>query len=507
MQRRDKNKPAEAVSAGITRRAALGSLGTLAAVPSLALYGCAGSDATGASLARDIRQSVGGTVFARGENGYEGVRANIWCANVPERYPAAIVRARSSESVSAAVKYARRNGMRIAIRGGGHNWSAASLRDDALMIDVGGMSGLEIDPDRRIANVQPGVSGGRLFQIASDHGLTFPIAHCPSVPMSGFLLNGGYGFNAGSWGPSAMLIEAMEIVTPDGDIVQASESENPDLFWAARGAGPSFFGIVTSFRLRLLPIPTSVNATTYIFPLDATAEVTAAVDAVRDDIPDTVELSFLAAAGAGPPTTPAVGIVSALSFRDDDAEARRDLRFLTDFAIGREPVVAERAVPVDWPTLFESVAALFPPKANYLGNTIWSDGLLTDIYSPYAEHLSTAPTPQAFSNCITYAPGFAERASRYDAALSMQGQIIALHYAIWSDPSEAAVNEEWFRASTDLFAQHAKGNYIGETDLNLYPEFARTSYSSDAWRQLASLRDRHDPDRRFFDFLGQENQT
>jgi len=494
----------EVMAEEITRRSALGCLGAVAIAPSLVVSGC-GTTESGTSLAADVRQLVRSPVFARGEQGYEEARLNIWCANVPDRFPVAIIRARSAADVSAAIRYAQRNGLRVAIRGGGHNWSAASLRDNALMIDVGGMSGLEIDPDRRVAFVEPGVSGGHLFQSAADLGLTFPVAHCPSVPMSGFLLNGGYGFNAGEWGPSALLIEAVEIVTPSGDIIEASERNHADLFWALRGAGPSFFGVVTRFQLRLLPIPKAVHATTYIFPLESTNEVTAGLDAICDEAPDSVELTFLAAAGAGPPSAPAIGIVSALAFRDDEIDARRDLGFLDGFAVASEPIMAERAVPTDWPTLFESVAALFPPKLNYLGNTIWTDAPVTDLYTPYAEHLQRAPTPHCFSNCVIYPRGFAERVRNYDAALSMQGRILSLQYAIWDDPSEAAANAEWFDASTALFQRHANGHYIGETDLNRYPEFARGSYSEDAWGRLSQLRLEHDPDRRFFDFLGQDD--
>ena len=451
---------------------------------------------------RALAERVTGAVWTPGMPGYETARAGVWHANVPGRFPAAILRAATVDDVVAAVRFARQEGLRVAIRGGGHNWSAASLRDGSLMIDLGGFTAMQIDPERRTARIQPGVSGGALVAEALKFGLVFPIAHCPSVPMSGFLLNGGYGFNAGQWGPSTLMIDEMQIVTADGDLVTASATENPDLFWSARGGGPSFFGVVVGFVVRLQPNPGAILATNYIFPLAATGEATAALQTIRSDCPDNVELTFLASAGAGPPAAPAIGIVSGIAFADDTASAARSLTFMDNFAAAGNAMVKEQRVPMEWPGLFEMVAGLFPAKMNYLGNTIWTDARVDDLYVPYADHLATAPNRHAFSNCVLYPPGFAERAKGYDAALSLQGDTLSLQYAIWSDPAEAAANEKWFRGSIDVFQPHARGHYIGETDLNLYPQFAKGAYADEAWVRLAALRRKHDPDGRFHDFLG-----
>lgn len=451
---------------------------------------------------RALAERVAGAVWTPDMPGYETARAGVWHANVPDRFPAAIVRAATVDDVVAAVRFARQEGLRVAIRGGGHNWSAASLRDGSLMIDLGGLSALHIDSERRTARIQPGVSGGALVAEARKAGLIFPVAHCPSVPMSGFLLNGGYGFNAGQWGPSALMIEEMQIVTAEGDLVAASAIENPELFWAARGGGPSFFGVVVGFLVRLLPDPGAIMATNYIFPLAATSEATAALQAIRADCPDNVELTFLASAGAGPPTAPQIGIVSGIAFADDPASAARSLDFIDNLAASRSAIAREQRVPLDWPGLFEMVAGLFPARMNYLGNTIWTDARVDDLYVPYAGHLAKAPNRHAFSNCVLYPPGFAEKAKSYGAALSRQGDTLSLQYAIWDDPAEAAVNEEWFRGSIALFQPHARGHYIGETDLNLYPQFAKGAYAEEAWARLSALRRKHDPEGRFHDFLG-----
>lgn len=446
---------------------------------------------------------VHGPVSLRGGADYETARKAVWCANAPDRYPAAIIQASSSQDVQTAVRFAKDNGFRIAIRGGGHNWSAASLRDGAIMIDLGALTEFRIDPEARRAVVQPGVSGGALFDAAMAQNLMFPIAHCPSVPMSGFLLNGGYGFNAGELGPSAMLIESMEIVTASGDIVRASQSENSDLFWAARGAGPSFFGIVTQFELRLLPLQQAIVATNLIYPLAATDEVTQMLHEKREACPRNVELTFLASAGAGPPDAPAIGIVGAVAFANDDAAAKRSLNFLDEFPTAAKPIAAQRKVQMGWPDLFEAVASLFPPRMSYLGNTIWTASPVSELYTPYAKHLAKAPSPHSFSNCVLYPAGFREDLRGYDAALSMQGDILSLQYAIWRDPADSARNEAWFQQSTALFQPHAAGHYIGETDLNLYPQFAQNCFSDESWRRLAVLRKQYDPSGLFFDFLGQ----
>jgi hypothetical protein len=115
-----------------------------------------------------------------------------------------------------------------------------------------------VDAGARLA--EAGRRGGRdLARALAAHGLAFPVGHCSTVPLGGYLLGGGFGWNAGAWGVACHAVEGVEVVTADGGIRRASGAEEPDIFWAARGAGPAFFGVVTRYRLRLRPLPRAIT--------------------------------------------------------------------------------------------------------------------------------------------------------------------------------------------------------------------------------------------------------
>src|SRR5262249_22974698 len=151
---------------------------------------------------------------------------------------AAIVSVADTSDVVAAVEFARDHGLRIAIRGGGHSYCGAPLRDDALLIDLGHLSEIVVDASGRTAAVQPNVSG-RVFQASLERfGLAFPFGHCSTVPVSGFVLNGGLGWNSAVWGHACRNLIGVDVVTAAGESIRVDEAHEPDLFWAARGAGP-----------------------------------------------------------------------------------------------------------------------------------------------------------------------------------------------------------------------------------------------------------------------------
>src|SRR5689334_21154144 len=181
----------------------------------------------------------------------EAVYGRIFNARRPDRVPAAVALPRSDDDVIAAVQLAREWGLKIAVRSGGHSWAAWSVRDGALLIDMGRMRSIEYDADTGIAVVNPAVQGGHeLTPFLDAHGRMFPGGHCASVGIGGFLLQGGQGWNSRYYGWGCESVVGIDVVTADGRPVHADEHENSDLLWAARGAGPGFFGVVTRFHLQ-----------------------------------------------------------------------------------------------------------------------------------------------------------------------------------------------------------------------------------------------------------------
>ncbi|MBV8053673.1 MAG: FAD-binding oxidoreductase, partial [Deltaproteobacteria bacterium] len=249
---------------------------------------------------KELRSRVTGAITTADDSHYERLRRSmVWNQLVPQRHPRIIVQAANENAVAEAVRYARSNGMKVAVRGGGHSWAGLSLCDDSLLIDLGRLKNVSLDRDARIAVIQPAVTSRDFNRRLAAEGLAFPVGHCPTVPMSGFLLNGGIGCNFNAWGPSCLSIEAARVVTAEGNLVVASAEENEDLLWAVRGAGPGFFGVVTEYTLQVFPAPGAIMTSNYYYPLELAAELGGWVGGIARELPKQVELTiFLSAAPA-----------------------------------------------------------------------------------------------------------------------------------------------------------------------------------------------------------------
>lgn len=455
--------------------------------------------------ARALQHRVTGQVLVRGDYAYETARRRVWSAAVVERFPELILRVAQVQDVVEAVKFAATNNLRVAIRGGGHNWVQPSLRQGGILLDLVGLDEYAIDPRSQVATVGPGISGGTFSHQLSKHGLAFPVAHCPSVPLSGYLLNGGLGWNAGVWGTAASNIIAMDIVTANGELLHASPDTHSDLFWAARGSGPGFFGVVVRFYLRLYTQPAAMQATTCVFPLEATHEIAEWTDTLDGKIAANVEFSF-AVAGAPPPYLSPDSrscVISAIAFADSESEATGALEFMQASPPGSAMKLANLPSSIDMH--LEEVARLFPPKARYLGNCMWSNASLAAFYPEFATHLRASPSHRSFSNSVIYPEPAAGTVPLPDAAFSKFEREIVLWYAIWESPSKDQENESWFVTASESLQAHADGFYIGETDLAHFHDNAAQSFSPQNWQKLRSLKTKYDPDGLFFGFWGQEN--
>jgi len=204
-----------------------------------------------------------------GDARYDEVRP-AWNLTIDQR-PAAVAVPRDAEQVVAAVLYAKREGLRVAAQGTGHNASPLGDLSDTLLIKTHEMRGVEIDAKNRIARVEAGAQWGDVIGPAAEHGLAALAGSSHDVGVVGYSLGGGISFLARRYGLSANRILAAEIVTADGELVRADRRQNADLFWAIRGGGGAF-GVITALELELFDLPT-VYAGAAFFPIERAAEV------------------------------------------------------------------------------------------------------------------------------------------------------------------------------------------------------------------------------------------
>ena len=195
-------------------------------------------------------------IVQRDSQSYEARRQNaVWNSRVPDRFPDSIALPSNTAEVTEVVRDAVRSGQRIAVRSGGHNWQGTCLRDGGVLVDLGKLTQVKMDSKRAQAQVGAGATHKTLSDELVKHGLAFPIGHCPSVGLGGYLLAGGMGWNLRGWGPACWSVRAADVVKADGDVIRVDMSTDPELMWALRGGASGFPGLVASFHLDLFRLP------------------------------------------------------------------------------------------------------------------------------------------------------------------------------------------------------------------------------------------------------------
>jgi FAD/FMN-containing dehydrogenase len=195
----------------------------------------------------------------------------IWNAMIEKR-PGLVVRCSSTADVSRAVKFAREHDLMLSVRGGGHNIAGSALCDGGIMLDLSPMKSVTVDKATRTARVGGGATLADVDQATQAAGLAVPLGVNSTTGIGGLTLGGGWGWLSRSLGLTVDSLLSAEVVLANGDLVRASATESPDLFWAIRGGGGNF-GVVTSFEFRLHNVGPEVLSGLVIHPLDAARDV------------------------------------------------------------------------------------------------------------------------------------------------------------------------------------------------------------------------------------------
>ena len=442
--------------------------------------------------------SIAGSVLWRGEEGYEQARTDaVWNARKPGRYPAVIVQAVSEDDVVAAVRLARERGLKVKARSGGHSWTASSVMDGGMLIDLSRLTDVSLDPETRTAVVSPGTRGRDLNRLLAEHGLFFPSGHCPTVGVGGFLLQGGWGWNSRVVGPACLSVEGVDVVLAGGVRVHAAEGANRDVLWAARGAGPGFFGMVTRFHLRVHPRPASIMSSGYVYPLALVDEVLRWAMEVAPKLPPALELVILG-------TTPRLAdgtvvdgdtalIVSGAALMPSDQESVEALKLLETCPVLDRAVSSETFVPRTFDELYAGAESVEPEGFRWAVDNMWTDAGPDELV-PAVRELFTS-VPSAASHVFWY-PWHEQPFP--DAALSVQGKLYIAAFAGWTDAREDARFEGWCAGHMRRLEPLSKG--IQLADENLVARPARF-LSDENLARLAQLRAEHDPEGLFQGYL------
>lgn len=218
----------------------------------------------------ELQMSFRGELVRPDDVGYDNHR-KVWNGSI-DRHPALIARCTGVADVRAALRLARSQDLLVAVRGGGHSFPGLSVCDDGMLIDLGPMKGIRVDPEAQTARVQAGVLLGELDRETQEFGLAVPSGIVTHTGVAGLTLGGGLGWVMRKYGLTIDQLLSVDLVTAEGELVRASEDQNADLFWGVRGGGGNF-GIVTQFEFRLNPVGPYVMAGPVFWPMEDAPDV------------------------------------------------------------------------------------------------------------------------------------------------------------------------------------------------------------------------------------------
>lgn len=452
-----------------------------------------------------------GIIVWRTDPTYEQTRQDmLWNALKPGRFPEAIVRAASDRDVVTAIRLARSRGLQIAVRAGGHSWIGSPLRDNTILVDLSTRRAVHVDETSSCATVEPAVTSAELADRLARHGLAFPVGHCASVGMGGYLLSGGLGWNSGAWGPACASVIAVDLVTPDGELVRADETQNCELFWAARGAGPGFPGVVTRFHVALQQLPRAITTTTHVYDVADLDELAPWASKVAASLPPTVEMTvMLTEAGVDVPADPSrkVAVVTATAFADTLEEATINLAPLAGSGVRMLAARENEASPYD--VLFRDFGGRWKEGCRFASDNIWTDGDFTTTLLPLRAPILDAPSRAsfAFAAMSPDAPEDAPAEELPDMAFSMYARTFVACYAMWDDPAGDESNLAWLPSTMAQIQGTGTGHYVAEADLLAGTTRAPRSFTESSWDRLLELRRRVDPDGLFASYLSPPEDT
>lgn len=418
------------------------------------------------------------------------------------REPAFYVAPRSEEEVAQVIDKAREARLKIAIRSGGRSWLASSIPNDGVVLDLGCFDKIEIDVANKLARVGPAVRAAPLAAALAREGLAFPVGHCGSPGLGGYLLGGGLGLNWGQWKPACYSLRAIRVVTPSGERLHCSSAEHGEWLWMARGGGASFPGVVTECEIELKPRPEATTISQYAFRFEDAEVVADWVCAASSKFPANVELALVTAGPGRPFMTPdegfpeAIVCVLAMAFVDSADEAARALAPLASPPI--EPLVRVELAPTPFESIHQFIDVDFPENHRYLADTFWSDRNTRAVVESLSQTIEDAPSGKSFVMVIMPGNGAPRTGLSFsEGAYSMDARTLVLSYAVWEDAADDSENRAWMKALGSQMEALSVGHFVSEADFMANRSRAERSFTPENWARLQQLRAQVDPDRLF----------
>jgi FAD/FMN-containing dehydrogenase len=448
------------------------------------------SPVLGEATVQELRAAVTGQVITPADEGYTEASA-VWNGAHDGHRPALVVRCTGAADVIAAVGFGRSTGLTIAVRGGGHSIAGFSTTDDGIVIDLSPMNDVRVDPAARRATVGGGAVWAEIDHETQAHGLATTGGLISTTGVAGFTLGGGIGWTMRKFGLACDNLIGADVVTADGRLVHASESENPDLLWGLRGGGGNF-GIVTQFEFDLHPVGPTIYGGPIFYPADADRDLLRAFRDWAGSAPDEIMAVVNLTTAPPLPVIPeewhgkkVAAFLAASIGPVDEGEAL--VRAIREVA---EPV-ADVLGPIPYQALQTLLDPLFPKgilayfKATNLAR------LDDELIDRLGELHLAGPGPQCEIH-VHQMGGAVGRVAEGATAFAERSMPFVLNaVTCWRDPDQGEAHTRWARSVIEAASEASTGrayvNYLGD------PGAAPSAYGKEKYDRLVSLKNEYDP--------------
>ena len=444
----------------------------------------------GEATLQELRETIRGELLVAGEPGYSEA-APIWNGAHDRSAPALIVRSAGAADVIAAVGFARSHGLPLAVRGGGHSVAGFSTNDGGIVIDLSDMNEVIVDPTVRRASVGGGALWADVDHETQAHGLATTGGLISSTGVGGFTLGGGIGWTMRKFGLACDNLIAADVVTADGRLLHASETENADLLWGLRGGGGNF-GIVTRFELALYPAGPMIYGGPIFYPAEEAFDLLRVFREWAADAPD--EITALVNLTSAPPLPPipqewhgkkVVAVLAASIGPVDEGEALvRKIRSVA------EPI-ADLLGPIPYVGLQSLLDPLWPKGIHAYFKATNLARLDDELIDRLCKIHHAAPGPQCEIHVQQMGGAIARVPQRATAFPERSMPFVLNAVTGWPDPEKGPAHKDWARAVISEAESASTGrsyvNFLGDTDS------AASAYGDETYARLASLKRIYDP--------------
>ena len=437
-----------------------------------------------------LAASLRGEVIFSGGADYDEART-LWNSMV-DRQPALVIRALGASDVQKAVNFCREAGLVMSIRSGGHQIAGHAVADDTVLLDLSHMRSVHVDAQAKVARVAPGALLGDVDRETQAHALTVPVGINSTTGIAGLTLGGGFGWTTRKWGLTVDNLLSAEVVTASGDIVTASASTHPDLFWAIRGGGGNF-GIVTSFEFGLHDLGPEVLSGLIVHPIDAAQELLAEFTRIADSAPD--ELTVWSVMRKAPPL-PFLPeewhgrevLIFAACYTGAIRDGEKAMAGLRSLGTPIADVISPHAF-VDWQAAFDPL--LTPGARNY-----WKShnfyALPLDAIQALLDGIETLPDP-ACEVFIAHIGGAMARVAVNETAYPHRSSHFIMNvHTRWGDPAKDKDCIAWARTLFDRMKPYSTGSAY----VNFMPEDEERPVASaygENGPRLSLIKGKYDP--------------